>query len=162
MKKICYIDMDGVLADFEKSLYTLFPQLTHYAKGSDELKVQVDTLCATEGKRIFHDLVPMQGAVEAFNLLCEHYDVYMLSTPMWGVPESYMDKRIWIENVLGINAEKKLILSHNKGLLKGHYLIDDRLKHGVEDFEGEHIHFGQLGFENWIKVITYLREKDKW
>ena len=55
-----------------------------------------------------------------------------------------------------------MILSHNKGLLKGHYLIDDRLKHGVEDFEGEHIHFGQLGFENWIKVITYLREKDKW
>ena len=24
--------MDGVLVDFEKSLYTLFPQLTHYAK----------------------------------------------------------------------------------------------------------------------------------
>ena len=155
--------MDGVLADFEKLLFKLSPEIKELTPGSDERKNAVDTFCQTEaGRRIFHDLEPIEDAIESFHLLCEHYDVYMLSTPMWCLPESYTDKRIWIERILGENAEKKLILSHNKGLLIGDYLIDDRIKHGVDEFQGEHVHFAQPGFENWKRVIEYLRKKDNW
>lgn len=31
---------------------------------------------------------------------------------------------------------KSLILAHNKGLLKGDYLVDDRIQNGVDTFEG--------------------------
>lgn len=155
--------MDGVLADFEKRLFELHPEVLNHTPGSNERKDVVDRFCQSKaGRRIFHDLEPMDNAIESFNLLCEHYDVYMLSTPMWGVHESYSDKRIWVERVLGQNAKERLILSHHKNLLMGDYLIDDRLKHGVNEFKGEHIHFGQPGLETWKKVIAYLRKKDNW
>ncbi len=57
---------------------------------------------------------------------------------------------------MGDLAYKKLILSHNKGLLKGDFLIDDRTVNGVSEFEGEHIHFGSENFPNWESVIKYM------
>jgi len=49
-----------------------------------------------------------------------------------------------------------LILSHNKHLNIGDYLIDDRLANGVEKFTGEHIHFGTERFPDWQSVCDYL------
>jgi 5'(3')-deoxyribonucleotidase len=57
---------------------------------------------------------------------------------------------------LGDTSKKKLILCHNKGLVKGDFLIDDRIANGVADFSGEHIHFGQDKFPGWKEVMTYL------
>jgi 5'(3')-deoxyribonucleotidase len=56
---------------------------------------------------------------------------------------------------------KKIILSHNKGLMKGEFLIDDTDYRGQKDFvngvgEKAHIHFGQPGLENWDKVMDYI------
>ncbi|GEM_PF-4512743 len=39
---------------------------------------------------------------------------------------------------------------------RGDYLIDDRIKNGAGNFAGEHIHFGQDGYETWNEVIQYL------
>jgi hypothetical protein len=87
--------------------------------------------------------------------------VYFLSTPVWDNPSSYTEKRIWIGNTFGEAAEKKLILSHNKGLFYGHYLIDDRRVNGVEEFVGEHIHFGTIPFSGWESVLTYIALQEK-
>jgi len=35
-----------------------------------------------------------------------------------------------------------MFITHHKDLLKGDYLIDDRLKNGAENFEGELLSFG--------------------
>lgn len=52
---------------------------------------------------------------------------------------------------------KKLIISPNKSLLKGQYLIDDQASgKGQDAFEGELIHFGSKEFPNWAKVREYL------
>ena len=99
---------------------------------------------------------PMENAIESYNKLTKHYDVYISSTSPWENESALIDKLRWVKKHLGQIAYKRLILSHHKNLNKGDYLIDDRLKNGAEDFEGEHIHFGQDKFPNWDSVLEYL------
>jgi 5'(3')-deoxyribonucleotidase len=84
------------------------------------------------------------------------YDVYILSTAPWDNPSAWTDKLLWVKNHLGNRARKRLILSHHKNLNKGHYLIDDRLKNGAAQFEGEHIQFDTDQFKDWDAVRKYL------
>ena len=146
-KKVIYVDMDGVLCDFGAFLEKMT------SKGMN--KFQVFKMLG-----VFEDLNPIQGAVNAFHLLDQHFDVYILSTPLWSNPDSWKGKRIWVEKYLGKAAKKKLILSHNKGLMKGNYLIDDREANGVLDFEGEHIKFGEGEYVGWNEVLNYLLSKE--
>ena len=101
----------------------------------------------------------MPGALEAFQLLSQWFDTYILSTPPWQNPDSWKEKREWVDFYLGHEAHKRLILSHNKHLNKGHFLIDDRLKNGAAEFEGELILFGSDPFPNWETTIDYLSDK---
>jgi len=52
-----------------------------------------------------------------------------------------------------------VILSHNKHLAKGDFLIDDRTANGAGDFAGKHIQFGPEGkdFADWKAVISYMK-----
>ena len=145
--KICYIDQDGVLVDFNAELYRIMPELIKMPESKERKKI-VDNIIEVEYPHFFLNLKPIEGAIQA--------------TAPWKNVYSLTDKRIWCEKHLGKSCYKKLILSHNKGLLKGDYLIDDRIKNGVENFEGKHIHFGQKGFENWNKVIKCLSIIDGW
>ena len=145
-KKILYIDMDGVLCDFD-SKAAMTPKHVKDKYG--------DNLHRVPG--FYRDLKPLPGAIDAFNKLCEHYDVYIASTPSWSNPSCWIDKRLWVQQYLGQNAYKKLILTSNKGLLKGDYLIDDNTWNGAGDFEGKHTHFGTDHlFMNWDDVLEYF------
>ena len=145
-KKILYFDMDGVLADFNRALQE---------RVTPELKAQYgDNVDEIPG--IFDNLDPVPGAIDAFKELSTQYDVYILSTAPWGNPQAWMEKRLWVEQHLGKEAHKRLILSHNKHLNRGDYLIDDRLANGSDRFEGEHIHFGTDQFPDWNSVLSYL------
>jgi 5'(3')-deoxyribonucleotidase len=143
--KIVYIDMDSVLVDFEHGIDQLSEET--YQEYRDDLD---------EVPGFFRDLPPIDGAIEAFHKLSEQYDVYILSTAPWRNPSAWIDKLLWVKKHLPQVAQKRLILSHNKHLNKGHYLIDDRKANGAGDFEGEHIHFGQEPFPNWDTVLDYL------
>jgi 5'(3')-deoxyribonucleotidase len=145
-KPIVLIDMDGVICDFDKR--------------AKELEIQ-----GVKGHSLFRhpdayrDLEPIEGAIEAWALLQDKYETYILSTPPWSNPDAWSEKRIWVETHLGKSANKKLILCHHKGLVKGDFLIDDRIANGVADFEGEHIHFGTEKFSGWERVLEYLKCK---
>lgn len=142
-KPILLIDLDGVLCNFDKRV--------------DELKAKGITMNKLWAHPdAYKDLEPITGAVEAWKMLQEKYDTYILSTPPWSAPNAWAEKRIWVEKFLGPTAKKKLILCHNKGIVKGKYLIDDRVANGVEDFEGEHIHFGTEKFIDWAAILVYL------
>lgn len=158
-KKILYIDMDGVIADFDGRMKEICPELytaeefDTYDKKSDE----IDAIVAKQPD-IFESLNPIDGALEAVNKLFPLYDVYFLSTPMQAVPQSFMGKRIWLEKHFGENAKKKLVLSHRKDLSIGSYLVDDRTKNGAGEFTGKHIHFGTSKFPNWNETVKYLEK----
>lgn len=145
MKKRIYIDLDGVIVDIESYIQKTFSN--KYIKEHG-----IGTIIDMH-PQIFYDAPPVPGAISAFRELAQKYDVYILSTAPWDNPESWKAKRIWVEEHLGSEAYKRLILSHNKGLLIGDYLIDDRIANGVAEFEGTHIHFGSEGTPDWDTVM---------
>lgn len=145
-KKILHFDMDNVLVDFQSAFPLLDDStLEKYEGNLDEVP------------GIFALMTPLPGAVEAFKLLSQHYDVYIASTAPWENPSAWRDKIRWVQAYLGPEAHKRLTLTHNKNLLIGDYLIDDRLANGAVDFQGEHIHFGvDPKFMDWESVLRYL------
>lgn len=144
MKRV-FVDMDGVLVDFESGLEKVDPETrARYGRRVDKIP------------GMFGMMDPMPGAIDAWHRLCEKYEVHILSTAPWDNPSAWIDKRLWVEKLLGHSAWKKLTLSHNKHLLRGEYLIDDRTANGAGEFEGEHIHFGTDRFPGWEAVLEYL------
>ena len=156
-KRILYVDMDGVIADFIGKIHELHPEIC--IDDADEYQREIDDLCF-KNPLIFDDLKPIVEGIEAVKILMEIYDVYFLSTPMWEIPESYTSKRRWLFKYFEEDCKKKLILTHRKDLQRGAFLIDDRLTNGSEDFQGFHIHYGQFPFEDWNKVFKFLVKND--
>ena len=145
-KKILYIDMDSVLADFIGAFNALDEDVQKkYDNNKDEVP------------GMFSTMLPIEGAVDAFEKLSEKYDTYILSSAPWNNPGAWTDKLEWVKKYLGANARKRLILSHHKNLNMGDYLIDDRPNNGAKQFEGEWLHFGKNGkYPNWQSVLDYL------
>ena len=146
--KTVLVDMDGVLVDFESGIIQ-----------QDEA-----TLIEYEGRYdeipgIFGLMKPKDDAIESYEWLCENFDTYILSTAPWDNNSAWKDKHLWVQKYLGKVARKRLTLSHNKNMVIGDYLIDDRTKNGVDKFTGEHIWFGQETFPDWTSVIGYLKTK---
>lgn len=147
-KKILYIDMDGVIVDFTSA----FPKID-----ADVLEKYKDDRDEIDG--IFSKMDPMQGAIKAVEFLSQHFDTYILSTASWDNPSAWIDKLKWVKKYLPVVAHKRLILSHNKNLNKGDYLIDDRPNNGAAEFDGEHILFGKGLYPDWDSVVNYLKTK---
>mgnify|MGYP002795022247 CR=1 FL=1 len=161
-KKILYLDMDGVVADFEKKIGELQPEIKDFKSFEDinELSEKIDLVCYANPE-IYHDLPPVPGAIEAVKKLYEIYEVYFLSTAMWSLPASFTGKRMWIEKHFGDLGKKKLILTHRKDLMRGDFLVDDRTHNGAGQFEGELLLFGSEKFPDWEVTLKYLIEVEK-
>jgi 5'(3')-deoxyribonucleotidase len=147
---IIYVDMDGVLVDFQSGIDALT---------NDETIAFKNNLDNVPG--IFSKMKPVDGAIEAYEKLTKHFDVYILSTAPWDNPSAWADKLRWVRKYLGDLAHKRLILSHNKNLNAGDYLIDDRTANGAGEFKGEHIHFLSERFKNWNDVLGYLIPEER-
>lgn len=147
MRKILFIDLDGVVADFVSAMNThpLIEDI-RYTQNPDTIP------------GIFRHLKPINAAIKSVKKLLKSpkYDVYFLSTAPWNNPSAWTDKRIWLEEQFGDKISRKLILTHRKDLVKGDILIDDRPNNGAKDFEGKWIHFGSEDFPDWSSVLKYL------
>ena len=144
MKRI-YVDMDDVLCDFMKAY-------DESREKNPELKYPQSQLGFFEG------LEPIEGAIESVNELRKSFEVYVLTAPSNRNPHCYTEKRLWIEKYFGYDFTEKLIISSNKSLLKGHYLIDDYAEgKGQEGFRGQLIQFASETFPNWQKIMAYLK-----
>lgn len=143
--------MDNVLVDFRSA----FPKLS-----KEILETYKDDKDDIPG--IFSLMAPMQGAIASIAFLSKHFEIYILSTAPWNNPSAWTDKLLWIKKHLPEIAYKRLILTHHKNLNMGDYLIDDRTKNGVDQFTGEHLHFGDNGiYKTWEAVVAYLIKKEK-
>ena len=96
--------------------------------------------------------------------LSKNFDTYILSTAPWENSSAWSDKLIWVKKYLDDSAYKRLILSHNKHMNTGDYLIDDRPNNGAKDFQVVLIpfHFKELPdspFKNWDDILNFLLSK---
>ncbi len=147
MMKIIYVDLDGVVADFDKGK-------SEHPLGN--VKPFIGRPYKLPG--IYQNLPPIEDAIESVNkLLKSKYKIYFLSTAPWDNPDAWTHKRLWIAKHFEEKLiKKKLILCHHKQLLIGDYLIDDRKWNGASKFTGEWIHFGSERFPKWKSVLEYL------
>lgn len=144
--KIVYIDMDGVLADFNKS---------HTQKLIDEPRIQFPQ-CQYG---FFRNLEVIEHSVNVCKLLlsCPVFDPYILTAPSKDNPFCYTEKRVWVEENMGREWVDRLIISPHKHLNIGDFLIDDRDKgNGQDKFKGKLIHFGSSEFPDWFKVEEFF------
>ncbi|MCB1596026.1 MAG: hypothetical protein KDI76_14045 [Xanthomonadales bacterium] len=146
---IIYIDMDDVLCDYSKEKEAKLKQFP-------EIKFPQSQ------QGFFANLTPIPDAIESVKYLIEsdEFTPYILTAPSILNPHCYTEKRIWIEKYFGLDFVDRLIISSNKGLVKGDLLIDDYSEgRGQESFEGELIHFGSERFPDWKVVMVYLINK---
>ena len=136
-----FVDMDGVVADFDKLRNTL--QLS-----GEQIKQMPGA---------FSQLEPVTGAIAGIRaLIGRGYDVWIASKPPTGIPQAYADKAQWILMHLP-ELKRKIILTHDKGLLGTtlDFLIDDRPhKANCQSFPGTLIPFTHGA--TWARVLEQL------
>lgn len=141
MKKLVYLDMDGVLADFCAGL-------THLIHDPAEMY----------SPGFFLSLPPIPGALQAVReLLKRGYDVHILTQPVANSPISYTEKAQWICMWLP-ELKNKITMTQDKGLCVGDFLVDDNKEKWESIFKGKFIHFdpSKNSEEEWEKVLKIL------
>ena len=134
-----YVDMDGVIADFEANLKGRNPKSVKLMPGT------------------YIRLDPIQGALEAVRtLIASGHDVWIATkTPTHNLLAD-SEKKHWINEYIPELLDKTII-TPDKGCLRGDVLIDDRPhKANCESFEGTFIHFGSEEFPTWDELLKHI------
>lgn len=154
MKETWYVDMDDVMADFAGQAYLDLqrnPAIRYPQSQFD----------------FFRKLRPISDSVESINEMVEiGLDVWFLTRPSVFNPLCYTEKRMWIEDHLGLEFCHKLILCPDKGRVgtENDFLIDDMDWTAPSDpeltpWKGTQLQFGQPPFNNWKRVMSFIRHK---
>lgn len=137
---IILVDMDDVLADFEgeflrrwKAKYPDKPCIElEDRKGfhleeqyPEELKELVKSVYNAPG--FCKSLKPIEGSLESLvEMKNEGHEVFICTSPLTHYDSCVLEKYEWIEQYLGSEWVKKIILTRDKTLVKGDFLVDDK------------------------------------
>ena len=150
-KKIVFVDMDGVLVNFEKAM-------NDYHKTAPEHLSKIYAKDPDIIPGIFREAEPMPGAIQAIKKLHQSgkYDICVATTTPWDNPYAAGDKMFWIQKYLGEEFYKSMAMTHRKDLLHGDYLIDDRTANGAGEFKGKLMQFGTVKYPDWDSILKEL------
>lgn len=178
-KKTILIDMDGVICDYTEHMLELatgrfsLPRLRasevseFYTERMfpPEYHAPVDELSLEE--EFFLNLPPIHGSIEAINEMLENpaLSVWICSSPKKTSDHCHSEKFLWLRKHFGQAFAERLILSRDKTLVSGDFLIDDKpIICGERTPEWEHVIFDQpynrdiqekkrLDWHNWREVL---------
>ncbi|MCO7487001.1 5' nucleotidase, NT5C type [Stenotrophomonas maltophilia] len=122
-RRTIYVDLDGVMADFDAAFPALFG-LDHRVLADDEMWGHINS-----HPSFFRDLPPMQGAVEFFHSIHHLNPVILTACPKSNYPLAAMQKRQWVREHLSATCMVLPVLGgRHKPLFMhqpGDVLIDD-------------------------------------
>lgn len=176
---IILADMDGVVANFEEGLFrkikNKYPEIvpvplaertTFYAKEQYPKMFQPLVEEIQVSKSFYSDLLPIEGSIEALNQIVNSGNsVFICTSPKSNNPYCFQEKYEWIVRYFGKKWEKQIIISKDKTVIWGDYLIDDKpVVTGVMKPSWEHIIFSQpynlqvmskrrIDWQNWDTVL---------
>ena len=183
------VDQDGVLANFEQAFYqawtqspmqaefpALLPEARRHFYPRDDYpeKFAQATRELIASKGFFRNLPPMPGAVAALSAMqAAGHEVVICTAPIneyqYCVPEKYE----WVEEHLGMEWTRRMVVTKDKTLVYGDVLIDDRPEiHGHRQPQWQHVlydqpynrgvaHTPRLTWNNWQEVLSSLSPQSK-
>lgn len=136
------IDMDGVITDFNKTIWDLFeienpelkeifsrpdPIVDFYAEDVHESKIFKQTMIDIyNSPAFFKRLLPIEGAIEALHELEKKHEVFICTAPLLENPTCCDDKLWWIDTHLKGDWVRRTIITKDKTVIDGDILIDDK------------------------------------
>lgn len=142
-----YVDLDGVVADYDMMIRSLGVTDTDYQK--------------IDGAYLWLPVYP--GAEAGVRALIKEFgreNFFFLSKPPEDRPYAWAEKVMWVKQHFP-DLEDRIIITFDKSACGDVYdfIIDDRPHKGnVENFKGDIIHFGSDQFPDWSAIVRYLTE----
>ncbi len=90
---------------------------------------------------------------KAYEMLLEHYNVYILAPSPTNNPQAMVDDIAWVEQYLSAPAWGRVIFSNQRELQYGDYLIAPAPQ---PDFMGTVIEWGSDEFKTWEEIIVFF------
>lgn len=142
MRLTLLVDLDGVLADFEKRRYdvlrarglpALHPVDVHDFYGTASYEARFGAAARRAARAVtvepgfFRSMEPVPGALEGVRVLVRMgHDVRICSKPLDEHPACTEEKRAWVREHLGPEWEAQALIVKVKSRYPAHALIDDR------------------------------------
>lgn len=90
---------------------------------------------------------------KAYEMLLEHYSVYIVSTAPTNHPDQLTADQAWVERFLSAPAYNRVVFTNQLPLLYGDYLIAPK---ACADFMGTCIEWGSDDFKTWEEIIVFF------
>jgi len=168
------VDMDGVIADWGRAYSESLDAFGHEAKeiprhhqqttfnlhaGRSDRELEIIEQVMIETGFYFR-LEPIEGAIEALNQMLDYgHDVRIVTSPWVANLTCASDKINWIAKHYGGDWPSRVVITTDKTLVHGDYLIDDKPEvKGSMIPKWEHILFDQP----YNKTITDRQRITDW
>lgn len=172
------VDMDGVLANFEKGFLDIWRKRypdAEYRPLETRTTFQIEDdypewhkakiwdIFLEQG--FFLNLEPIPGSLEGIKEIAKERDIFICTAPLFPSKYCVPEKYEWVERHLGKEFAKRIILTKDKTLVRGRYLIDDKPEiKGICVPEWEQLVFEQpynrnvlgkrrINWSNWKEVL---------
>lgn len=161
MTRRVFLDMDGVIVDFEGYLRSANSLIDPKAPAltGDDIK---------RSRGAYLNMWPIAGALDGVrSIIGMGFDVWLATKPPTGISWAYGDKAAWVFKHLP-ELKRKLILTHDKGLLgcEADFLVDDwphrancdAFSGSLVQFGGDNTHPTASWVNGWPALLDLLRE----
>ena len=173
------VDQDGVLADIEagflKSWGEQYPNIKSFKPGVRKefsFVRQFDKAHSSKVNKIvrskgfFRSLPPIDGAIEAVKEMEKlNLDPYIVTSAGINLPFAPSDKYEWVSYYFGREFLRRFVLTADKSVVNGDYLIDDKMSlYNEGKAPWQHVIFDQsynredttkkrVSWDNWRQVL---------